>query len=464
MASVLKNPPAFDDKTSYDNWKKDIVIRRQLTDIGKENQALVIHLSLTGKARQVSSQLGVEVLNKDNGVDKLISKLDEIFLPDKSRRQFKVFQDLYNLKRPSDVSVGDFLNEFERVYFCFTQEAMTLPDAVMAFMLLTSCSLTESQFQMVMSSIPEVTFASMKASLRRIFGGELGVKQDLFSDIEIKREPVFYTGGDSTVSDKGFSGGEREEVFFGNRGGNYRYSGRPRSSMRSRGGNVRGSRGRFMPRSGTYQGGNNRNRQLNPLGRDGQPSKCVVCDSVYHWARNCPHAHENNEDYRYKNGEEFSQEKEEFVQLSLLTGYTDDRDQTRKLGNLLNESYGKAILDTGCSTTVCGEKWLNNYIGSLSDYDRSMITQEATSSTFTFGDGRSVSSLKRVVIPCHIAAKRATIRTDVVACDIPLLLSRSSMKQARMSIHFEKDVAVIAGVSVKLNSTTSGHYSLDLSL
>ena len=118
-----------------------------------------------------------------------------------------------------------------------------------------------------MSSIPEVTFTNMKASMRRIFGGELGVKQDLFSDVEIKRKLVFYTDGDSTVSDKGYSGREREEVYFGSRGGYYKYSGRPRSSMRSRGGNVHGSRGRFMPRIGTYQGGNNRNRQLNPLMR-----------------------------------------------------------------------------------------------------------------------------------------------------------------------------------------------------
>ena len=28
---------------------------------------------------------------------------------------------------------------------------------------------------------------------------------------------------------------------------------------------------------------------MNPLDRNGQISKCVVCDSKMHWAKDCPH-------------------------------------------------------------------------------------------------------------------------------------------------------------------------------
>ena len=80
---------------------------------------------LAGKARQASSELKLSVLKKVVGVDQLIVKLDKLFLMDESRRQFKAFQELYNLRRSADHDVGAFVNEFERFYYWFTQEKMT---------------------------------------------------------------------------------------------------------------------------------------------------------------------------------------------------------------------------------------------------------------------------------------------------------------------------------------------------
>ena len=114
MANIFKNPPAFNSDFNYENWKKDIEIWRKLTDIEKNKQALAIHLVLTGKARQASTEISITELNSDNGVDKLIEKLDDLFLLDESRRQFGAFQNLYNLKRSPEVDVGQFVNEFER--------------------------------------------------------------------------------------------------------------------------------------------------------------------------------------------------------------------------------------------------------------------------------------------------------------------------------------------------------------
>ena len=108
---------------------------------------------------------------------------------DESRRQFRAFQELYNLQRTVDSDVGEFVNEFERYYYRFTQEKMKLPDTVMAFMLLVLCSLSEAQFQLVMSSIPKISYENMKMSLKRIFGGKLVSVMPS----EIKSEPVFFS-------------------------------------------------------------------------------------------------------------------------------------------------------------------------------------------------------------------------------------------------------------------------------
>ena len=97
--------------------------------------------------------------------------------------------------------------------------------------------------------------------------------------------------------------------------------------------------------------------------------------------------------------------------------------QTDNLQKLLEESEGHAILDSGCSTTVCGEHWLGNFVQSLSDEDRFKIKIEPSSQTFTFGDGNTVTSKRKVTIPCYMGGSSGELTTDVVGCNIPLLLS-----------------------------------------
>ena len=108
---------------------------------------------------------------------------------DESLRQFRAFQELNNLRRIVDSDVWEFVNEFERYYYRFTQEKMKLLDTVMGFMLLVSCSLSEAQFQLVMSSRPKISYENMKMYLKRIFGGKL--KSVMPS--EMKSEPVFFS-------------------------------------------------------------------------------------------------------------------------------------------------------------------------------------------------------------------------------------------------------------------------------
>ena len=55
------------------------------------------------------------------------------------------------------------------------------------------------------------------------------------------------------------------------------------------------------------------------------------------------------------------------------------------------------------------------------------------------------------------------LNTDIIASDIPLLLSRKSMKKADMALDFKNDNAIVFGESVKLITTKSGHYTIPIS-
>ena len=57
-------------------------------------------------------------------------------------------------------------------------------------------------------------------------------------------------------------------------------------------------------------------------------------------------------------------------------------------------------------------------------------------STFRFGDRRGVTSKMTVILPATIGHTKVNIKTDVVEADIPLLLSKYSMKKADTTIDF----------------------------
>ena len=59
--------------------------------------------------------------------------------------------------------------------------------------------------------------------------------------------------------------------------------------------------------------------------------------------------------------------------------------------------------------------------------------------TFKFEDGNKLNSLYKVTLPCVITDIKVSIITVVVDSDIPLLLSKDSMKKAGTYLNFEND-------------------------
>ena len=128
----------------------------------------------------------------------------------------------------------------------------------------------------------------------------------------------------------------------------------------------------------------------------------------------------------------------------------------------MNDFNGCAVLDTGCINTVCSSAWLERCLDMLPDSERVKILEESSPKSFIFGDGATVSSLKRVSLPCLIGGYRSTLVTDIVRCNIPILMSKTALKRAKLCIHFESDSAIISGNNVSLQYASSGHYILPL--
>ena len=72
--------------------------------------------------------------------------------------------------------------------------------------------------------------------------------------------------------------------------------------------------------------------------------------------------------------------------------------------------------------------------------------------------------MKRVTSPCFVAGLRLEITTDVVDCDIPLILSKDAMKRANMVLRFREDTVTVNNLPIKLDTSTSVHYMLSISV
>ena len=126
-----------------------------------------------------------------------------------------------------------------------------------------------------------------------------------------------------------------------------------------------------------------------------------------------------------------------------------DSDQL-DINNFLNETLGSALIDSGCTSSVCGEFWLKAYIDSLSSKEKEEITYHSSNRWFIFGNGRKVKSSKSVTVPLHFGYEKTSIRTDVVSEDIPLLFSKASLTKAKAVIDFENSEINIMGQNLPL--------------
>ena len=239
---------------------------------------------------------------------------------------------------------------------------------------------------------------------------------------------------------------DSEEVLFNkNSRGRGQRGQRKFGFSQSRGGygtGFRGNSNKYVTNKNTsYANKDNRRnkRSVNRPDHTGNPSKCTICHSIMHWYEDCPH-------------------KETDDEITLFTKGT----QQKYTHYFTGETFNSAILDSGCSTTVCGKIWYDCYVDSLTDEQCKDIKEEESSTRFRFGDGVSIQSIKKAIIPAKIGNKNVKIETDIVEAEIPLLLSKNSMKRADTKLDFVNDTVDMFGEELKLNFTSSGHYLINL--
>ena len=449
MQNQHRSRPAMDipilekDGSNYNNYKHRLGIWCLVSGEPQEDQAFLIQSKLGEKAFDITKGIDHNLLKSDGGVDALIQKLDEFYIPDKLLYGRQWCDKYRDLKRRDDESVIEYIQRFLNVYEDFKKfnADVDYPDHILAWDLIRSLNLSMDDEKIVTA---QMKYPPTSQDL-------IGILKRVFTNKKV----------DKPESD--YSNNKASDIFLSKSRNNLEVDQEhnyPHSSLYAKN-NRRPTyrpprRGRYLDRNVPYNRyndiRNSKGQRQNIAGPDGKIRTCSFCNSEWHFLKDCTELHK----IKNKNNS-----KANFSLISFVGCANKNND---KMKDLLDETKGYALLDSGCSNTVAGEKWIENFIENLSAEEKTDIKIEPSNESFTFGDGITKPALRRVTFPCWVGGESGEITADVVDSKIPLLLSRRSMSRANMTIDFAKHTATINGRVIKLKRTRSGHYGLPISL
>ena len=404
--------PHFKSK-SYERYRLELEAWREITELGKSKQGIAIALSLPEVSEcnireNVFDELSIKDLKSEDGFDKLLffldSKLNKEDIAD-SWEKFEIFEDY---RRGKGQSITNYIWEFHQRYNKIKKVGMMLPSETLAFKLLRSAGLSKKEHDLVISDInytnKENLYEEAKRSLIKFKGSKAnGSTNNKICDINLSAS--YLAENQDILLAAGYI--HRSNIGYINK-----YDKKSWNRAPSAEGN-----------SSDY------GDEMNPEDSDRKIITCISCGSYYHLMDECPH--------RWENISEFNVTREENA-----TEGTKDEIVT----------FGKdcVVVECACSSTVCGEKWLQSYIHSLSDENKEKININPGVKTIKFGSGETLPSIAAYDIPVYIAEKQVIIHTEVVEADIPLLLSLQAMKTATIKLDSDGTVGKMA---IMLNHT-----------
>ena len=116
MASKkIYSPSILEQIEEIEEWLREIEIWQCVTALEENKQGPVVYLSLPDKIRKTCNDISVANLNKDNGLKVLIAKIKSLYAKDLNALAFMAYDRFESFKRPDDMSIIDYINEFENL-------------------------------------------------------------------------------------------------------------------------------------------------------------------------------------------------------------------------------------------------------------------------------------------------------------------------------------------------------------
>ena len=173
------SPPTLTEKTDYELWKLETHAWTVVTDISEEKQAVAVALNLPGDDKRkikekVFDELGLSVLNSENGMSNLFDFLDRYLLEDEVMSSWRRFDDFENFERKHGQNIRDYVDNFDLKSSKVEKLHVKLPSEILALKLLSKANLTQRERMIVLTRVnfndKENMYRDAKNSLIKFMG------------------------------------------------------------------------------------------------------------------------------------------------------------------------------------------------------------------------------------------------------------------------------------------------------
>ena len=474
MADVprsMKAPPVYEEGNSYEEYKKDLKIWQLLKVATEEQEGPLVYITFKpkSKAKAACSDLSADEIGSKNGLKLILERLDSVFLTEENQRIFTDLDQFERFKRSPNMTMSAFILSFENLHNKVKSHKCTYPDGVLAYRLLKASNVSNDHEQLIKATVATgaFTYKAVVDQLKKVFSEIPSVS----ASPAIKVESTYHAVDVPTMNHQAYEECENHDQLLHENGEEFEetpdlslppvtndiyYGNRFNPSSRFRGGSYRSNNYSkpFTPRKSTFQtptgyqrlGSNSRfvdsrpptsseytslkeqyssdPSTTNPKDKKGNHTICRRCRSIYHWIVDCPHnSTEDNSKDSY-----FTRSPEEEIYIALLQSCAPKSQD--EITGLVAETLSKGVIDSGCTKTVAGERWFNDYLQTLSNEEVQNIQYCGSNAQFRFGDSPPVQSKKKALLPMVMGNKNIQLSTDIVPTDVPLLLSKQTMKTA----------------------------------
>ena len=499
LPSSMKAPPIFNENESYDEYIRDLEIWQLLKSATDEEEGVIIYRTLTGRAKASCNDLTPAQIGSRDGLKLIRERLNKIFRPEENQRIFIALDEFEKCKRPGGMTMSNFILQFENLHNKVKMYKCTYPDGVLAYRLMKAANVSHEHEKLCKATIEtgKWTYEAVCDQLRKIFS-EVPTPSPTPSPIKVENTYVSNHQNFENNYSPELENFDQEEdgisnefhtqevnspnkadydIYYGNNKFNNQnrfrksYGGvssnkfvpNYKQTFHTPQGYQKLSYKRFddsrPPTNSEFQSlrklYNSDPNITNPKDNKGNYTICRRCRSIFHWISDCPHVPPEEKPNTY-----YTSNTDDEIYIALLQSCVPHSKD--EISSLVSETFGKGVIDSGCSKTVAGINWLNDYLQTLSEDEQNSIQYSDSHALFRFGDSNPVISQKKALLPMTIGDKNVFLSAEIVESDVPLLLSKDTMKTLKANMNFETDSMTIFGKQHKLLCTSSGHYAIPI--
>ena len=142
-------------------------------DVLPEKHGTVMFLSLNGEALDVALELEEEVISGKDGVKSIMARLDKLYKKDDTLSKFPAVESFETYKRPSTLSILEYIKEFEKRLHKVKNYGIEISDDILTYCLLENANLKQSKEQVIKATISDLRYNLTKEQLKKIFSSNL---------------------------------------------------------------------------------------------------------------------------------------------------------------------------------------------------------------------------------------------------------------------------------------------------